>query len=54
MGELEAFGRSNDVVTEERSLRMLNITRDTGEFLRVLVLATRAKIVAGMFVIARR
>lgn len=43
MGELEAFGRSNDAVTEERSLRMLNITRDTGEFLRVLVLATRAK-----------
>ena len=31
--ELEKFGNANDEATEERSRRMLNITRDTGEFL---------------------
>lgn len=41
--ELERFGRTNDEVHTERALRMLNITRDTGEFLAVLVRATRAR-----------
>ena len=41
--ELERFGRSNDEVHSERALRMLNITRDTGELLAVLVRATQAR-----------
>lgn len=41
--ELEAFGRSNDRTVTEREGRMLNITRDTGEFLSVLVRATGAR-----------
>jgi predicted O-methyltransferase YrrM len=41
--ELERFGEANDEATSERSLRMLNITRDTGEFLSVLVRATTAR-----------
>lgn len=41
--ELEAFGRSNDRAVTEREGRMLNITRDTGEFLSVLVRATGAQ-----------
>lgn len=41
--ELERFGEANDGVTAERSRRMLNITRDTGEFLSVLVRATNAR-----------
>ena len=41
--ELERFGRSNDEVHTERELRMLNITRDTGEFLALLVRATHAQ-----------
>jgi predicted O-methyltransferase YrrM len=40
--ELERFGRDNDAATSERPRRMLNITRDTGEFLAVLVKALRA------------
>jgi len=40
--ELERFGAANDGATAERSCRMLNITRDTGEFLSVLVRATAA------------
>jgi len=43
LAELEEFGRSNDQATAERSRRMLNITRDTGQFLAVLVAATRAQ-----------
>lgn len=35
--ELERFGEANDASHSERSRRMLNITRDTGEFLAVLV-----------------
>jgi predicted O-methyltransferase YrrM len=42
LAELETFGIENDIDVTERSRRMLNITRDTGEFLRVLVLSTRA------------
>ena len=41
--ELERFGKTNDEATGERSRRMLNITRDTGEFLAVLVRATGAR-----------
>ena len=43
MAELEQFGIANDSVMTERPRRMLNITRDTGEFLAVLVRATVAR-----------
>jgi predicted O-methyltransferase YrrM len=43
LAELEQFGKANDSVTTERSGRMLNITRHTGEFLAVLVRATLAR-----------
>jgi predicted O-methyltransferase YrrM/N-acetylglutamate synthase-like GNAT family acetyltransferase len=41
--ELEQFGIANDSANSERPRRMLNITRDTGEFLAVLVRATQAR-----------
>jgi predicted O-methyltransferase YrrM/N-acetylglutamate synthase-like GNAT family acetyltransferase len=41
--ELERFGIANDSAHSERPRRMLNITRDTGEFLAVLVRATQAR-----------
>lgn len=41
--ELEQFGVTNDGSTNERPRKMLNITRDTGEFLVVLVKATFAR-----------
>jgi predicted O-methyltransferase YrrM len=41
--ELERFGLSNDGTIADRSRRMLNITRDTGVFLSVLVRATNAQ-----------
>jgi predicted O-methyltransferase YrrM len=41
--ELEAFGHANDSATGDRPRRMLNITRDTGELLAVLVRATNAR-----------
>ena len=41
--DLERFGETNDAATNERSRRMLNITRDTGEFLAVFVRATAAR-----------
>jgi predicted O-methyltransferase YrrM len=41
--ELESFGQANDRATSDRARRMLNITRDTGEFLSVLVRATAAR-----------
>ena len=41
--ELEQFGLSNDGVITDRPRRMLNITRDTGEFLSVLVRAMNAR-----------
>jgi predicted O-methyltransferase YrrM len=43
LAELERFGEANDNATAERPRRMLNITRDTGEFLSVLVQATSAR-----------
>jgi predicted O-methyltransferase YrrM len=42
LAELEQFGTTNDSATTERSRKMLNITRDTGEFLALLVRATVA------------
>ena len=41
--ELERFGEANDAVNTERPRRMLNFTRDTGEFLSVLVRAIVAR-----------
>lgn len=41
--ELEQFGLQNDAAVSERPRRMLNISRDTGEFLSVLVQATNAQ-----------
>ena len=41
--ELERFGADNDALNTERPRRMLNITRDTGEFLSVLVRAMLAR-----------
>jgi len=41
--ELERFGETTDAATDDRAHRMLNITRATGEFLRVLVQATAAR-----------
>lgn len=43
LAELEIFGQRNDETYAERPKRMLNITRDTGEFLSVLVQATQAR-----------
>jgi predicted O-methyltransferase YrrM len=43
LDELECFGEANDASTTERPRRMLNITRDTGAFLAVLVRATLAR-----------
>jgi predicted O-methyltransferase YrrM len=43
MAELEQFGKANDSSTSERARKMLNITRDTGEFLAVLIRATLAR-----------
>ena len=41
--ELEQKGIRNDETQSDKRLKYLNITRNTGEFLRVLVLATRAR-----------
>ena len=43
LAELEQFGSSNDSATAERSRKMLNSTRDTGEFLAVLIRAALAR-----------
>ncbi|MBK1649646.1 O-methyltransferase [Rhabdochromatium marinum] len=40
--ELEHKGIRNDEAQSDKALKYLNITKDTGEFLRVLVLATRS------------
>ncbi|MBM9617013.1 O-methyltransferase [Desulfobulbus rhabdoformis] len=40
LSELEQDGIRNDKVQSDRTLKYLNITKDTGEFLRVLALAT--------------
>jgi predicted O-methyltransferase YrrM len=41
--ELDSFGQAHDRATSDRARRMLNITRDTGELLSVLVRATAAR-----------
>ena len=41
--ELERFSKTNDATNTDRSRRMLNITRDTGQFLAVLVRSLRAQ-----------
>ena len=43
LSELERFGKTNDGANSARPCRMLNITRDTGELLAVLVRATVAR-----------
>ena len=43
LAELEQFGEANDQAITDRPRRMLNITRDTGEFLVVLVCAMHAQ-----------
>ena len=43
LDELEAYGHSNDLSVKDRPGRMLNITRDTGEFLSVLIRIMGAK-----------
>ena len=43
LAELEHFGKENDRATADRSRRMLNIIRDTGKFLSVLVRAMSAR-----------
>jgi predicted O-methyltransferase YrrM len=43
LAELEQFGKTNDSSTSERARKMLNITRDTGKFLAVLIRATLAR-----------
>ena len=42
LAELEEFGQRNDATITDRPRRMLNITRDTGELLSVLVTAMHA------------
>src|SRR5512143_792213 len=42
IAELEAFGAENDRLNTEYARRMLNIPRETGQFLQVLALAARA------------
>jgi predicted O-methyltransferase YrrM len=41
--ELERYGEANDAATTDHARSMLNITRDTGELLNVLVRATLAR-----------
>ncbi|MBV8656233.1 MAG: class I SAM-dependent methyltransferase [Burkholderiales bacterium] len=41
--ELEQFGAANDRDVTDRPRRMLNITRDTGEFLHVMMLAAKSR-----------
>jgi predicted O-methyltransferase YrrM len=43
LNELEQFGQQNDAAVSDRPHSMLNITRDTGELLSVLVQATNAR-----------
>lgn len=43
LAELEAFGKANDAQEGENILRMRNITRETGQFLAVLVNAMKAR-----------
>jgi predicted O-methyltransferase YrrM len=41
--ELERFGETNDSAVDEPARRMFNVTRDTGDFLALMVVATAAR-----------
>lgn len=41
--ELERFAETNDLAVHEPARRMLNVTRGTGEFLALMVVATAAR-----------
>lgn len=43
LNELESFGLNNDSNTQEGRLKMKNITKDTGEFLSILIKSNKAK-----------
>ncbi len=43
LNELYEFGRRNDEAKSDRSERMLNITPETGEFLRMLVIGGKLR-----------
>lgn len=43
LNELEEFGKTNDATVTDRSRKMLNITRDTGEFLLLMARAIEAR-----------
>src|SRR5712692_5267405 len=43
LNELYEFGRRNAVAKRDRSERMLNVTPETGEFLRMLVIAGKLR-----------
>lgn len=43
LSELEALGDQNDAKQSDKSKKYLNITHDTGEFLSILVKATKAQ-----------
>ena len=43
LNELAAFGKRNDAASTDRAKKMLNITPNTGEFLELMVKATRAR-----------
>jgi predicted O-methyltransferase YrrM len=43
LNELEVFGKTNDATVNDRSRKMLNITRDTGEFLLLIARAIEAR-----------
>ena len=42
LAELEQFGAANDATAKEKPQKMLNITRDTGKFLDILIRSTRS------------
>ncbi len=41
--ELEKIGYENDLIETDKSKKYLNITRDTGQFLKLIVKTTKAK-----------
>ncbi len=41
--ELEKLGYENDLIETDKNKKFLNITRDTGQFLKLIIKATRAK-----------
>ncbi|ANY69323.1 hypothetical protein BBD42_24680 [Paenibacillus sp. BIHB 4019] len=43
LNELESFGLNNDSNKQEGRLKMKNITKDTGEFLSILIKSNKAK-----------